>query len=244
MNRKTDKKIIITILFVLLFVATLGWFAFFYETKKVQNTADTIQKKKLESLVLQEKRDKIIKLKKDLKDIERYKNEMDKMLIKKEDAVIFLRSIEEIASSTSNSIAVEAVDLSKLKIGQSKKTADSGDKEAAKGLTKEQQAAADLEAQKEKQSQSDQMKKKLGFTIELAGTYSSLVDFLDKMENLPYFISVYSMDLVNPSKSSQPTAAAGGVLSAGSTIPGQEAPTPDKNIKMTMLVIVNTNDGK
>lgn len=245
MARKTDKKIIITLALVLLSVAALGWFAFFYETKQIRDTAETIQKKKLESLVLQEKRDKILKLKKDLKDIEGYKSEMDKMLIGKDDAVIFLRSIEGIAFDTSNSIKIESADLSKLKMGQSKSAGSSSNEEdAAKGLTKDQQIAADLAAEKEKQKQSDQLKAKLGFTIELTGTYPTIVDFLDKMENLPYFISVYNMDLTGPDKLNQPTASAGGVLSAENPIAGQGAPAENKNIKMTTLVIVNTNDGK
>ena len=245
MARKTDKKIIITVVIVLLSVAALGWFAFFYETKQIGDTAETIQKKKLESLVFQEKRDKIVKLKKDLKDIESYKNEMDKMLIGKDDAVIFLRSVEGIASDTSNSIKIESADLSKLKMNQSKSAGSSSSEEdAAKGLTKDQQIAADLAAEKEKQKQSDQLKAKLGFTIELEGTYPAIVDFLDKMENLPYFISVYNMDLTGPDKLNQPTAAAGGALLAESTALGQGAAAENKNIKMTTLVIVNTNDGK
>ena len=244
MAMKTDKKIIAAVAIVSLSVAALGWFAFFYETKQIQNTADTIQKKKLESLVLQEKRDKIFKLKKDLKDIENYKSEMDKMLISKDDAVVFLRSVEGIATGASTSIKIESADLSKLKIGSQKNNPSSSGEETPTAQTKDQQVVADLAAEKAKQKQADQLKTKLGFTIELAGTYPTLVDFLDKMENLPYFINIYNMDLTDPNKLNQPTAPVGGVLPAGNPAANPGAPVENKNIKMTMLVIVNTNDGK
>jgi hypothetical protein len=52
------------------------------------------------------------------------------------------------------------------------------------------------------------------------------------------------MDLTGPNKLNQPTVAAGGALSAESTVLGQGTPAGNKNIKMTTLVIVNTNDGK
>ncbi len=244
MARKTDKKIIITVAIVLLSVAALGWFSFFHETKQIEGTAEAIQKKKLESLVLQEKRDKIFKLKKDLKDIEGYKSEMDKMLIGKDDAVMFLRSIEGIASDTSNTIKIESADLSKLKIGNQKNAPSSSDEDTASTQTKDAQVAADQAAEKAKQEQASQLKNKIGFTIELAGAYPTLVDFLDKMENLPYFISVYNMDLAAQNKMNQPTATAGGVLPAENQTAGTEAPAENKNIKMTMLVIVDINDGK
>ncbi|MDP1845904.1 MAG: hypothetical protein Q8L09_04125 [Candidatus Moranbacteria bacterium] len=243
MVKKPDKKIIITIAIVALSVAALGWFTFFYETKLIREKAETIQEKKLESLVLQEKKDKISKLKKELEDIENNKSEMDKMLIKKDDVVPFIRSLEEIADDTSNSIKIEAADLNKLKIGEPKKAAKNDEEDAAKPKTKEEQAAADQAAEKEKQNSAGNIKKNIGFSVELTGTFPAAINFLDKMENLPYFILVYNMDLTEANKSKPPVAAGGGVLSAGSPSVSPEALPESKNIKMTMLIIVNTNDG-
>ena len=243
MARKTDKKIIIAVVIVSLSVAALGWFAFFYETKRIQNTADAIQGKKLESLVLHEKRDKILKLKKDLNDIESYKSEIDRILISRDDAVALLRSFEGISSDTGTLIKIESADLSKLKIVSQKSAPSAAADDTTTPSTTASQVAADQAAEKAKQDQVNQLKNKIGFSIEITGTYPALVDFLDKMENLPYFINVYSMDLANPNKLNQSTPAVGGVLPAENPTAGTGEPE-NKNIKMTILVIVNTKDGK
>jgi Tfp pilus assembly protein PilO len=243
MAKKTDKKIIITVVIMFLLVAALGLFAFYYEAKQIQNISDTIQKKKLESLVLQEKKDKIFKLKKDLKGIEDYKSEMDKTLISKDDAVSFIRSIEGIAAGTSNSVKIESADLSKLKLGNKKTTSSGSNDEAATPKTQASQIAADQAAEKARQDQTKQIKNKIGFTIELLGTYPATVDFLDKMENLPYFINIFNMDLTSQAKLTQATATTGGALPAENLAAGQTEGANDKNIKTTILVIVNTNDG-
>lgn len=243
MPKKPDKKIIIAIAAVALSVAALGWFTFFYETKLIKEKAEIIQEKKLESLVLQEKKDKISQLKKEIEDIESNKSKMDKMLINKDDVVPFIRSLEEIADNTSNSIKIEAADLSKLKIGETKAAAKSDEEDAAIPKTKEEQVAASQAAEKKKQDSAGNIKKNIGFSIELTGTFPAAINFLDKMENLPYFILIYNMNLAEANKSKPPVAAGGGVLSAGSPTVSPEALPESKNIKMTMLIIVNTNDG-
>ncbi len=239
--KKIDNKIIITIFITSLVVISLGWFVFFYETNKVREIAETIQKKKLESIVAQEKRDKIAVLNKELVDMETYKAEMEKMLIGKDDVVPFIRSLESIAENTSNSIKIEAADLKKLQASQQKSAA--GDEEdTGKALTRDEQIKADIEAEKAKQEGSGKIKSSLGFTVELNGTFPAAVDFLDKMENLPYFVTVYNMDISSLAKEKK-IAASGGVLAAGGSDSEKEASQENKNVKTTMLIIISTKDG-
>ncbi|MFA5926293.1 MAG: hypothetical protein WC831_05195 [Parcubacteria group bacterium] len=241
MAKKTDKRIILASSITFLIVAFFGWFSFFHETNKVKEITETIEEKKLESTVAQEKRDKIIVLKKELSDMELYNNEMKKMLMNKNDAVPFLRSLEKIAADTSNSIKIEATDLSKLKIKQGKGS-ELDEDETGKVLTKEEQVAADVAAEKAKEEGAGNMKNSLGFTLELAGTFPATVDFIDKMENLPYFIGIYNMDISSTVKEKK-MAASGGVLAAGGPITNPEDSQGNKNVKMTMIIIVGTNDG-
>jgi Tfp pilus assembly protein PilO len=243
MTKRTDKKIIITVSITVLVVAFFAWFSFFYETNQVKEIAETIQKKKLESIVEQEKRDKIALLKKELVDMESYKDEMEKMLIRKDDAVPLLRSLEQIASDTSTMIKIEAADLNKLKKSQQKNAA-SDEEDTGKALTRDEQIKADLEAEKANQEGSGKFKNSLGFTVELTGTFPAAVDYFDKMENLPYFITVYSMDISNSEKTKQ-VSASGGVLAAGSSSlnVNSENFQENKNVKTTMLIIVGTSDG-
>ena len=242
MVKKIDKKIIITIVAISIIVAFVGWFALFYETGKVKETAETIQKKKLESIVAQEKRDKIALLNKELVDMESFKGEMEKMLIGKDDAVPLLRSLEEMAAKTSNVIKIEAADLSKLKTSQ-KSSNDLDEDAATKKMTREEQVAADVAAEKAKQEGSGKIKDSLGFTIELSGTFPAAVDFIDGMENLPYFINVYNMDIATLAKEKK-LVESGGVLAAGSPSSDSGSPPENKNVKTTMLIIVSVSNGK
>jgi Tfp pilus assembly protein PilO len=239
--KKINNKIIITVLLNFLAIVFLGWFAFFYETNKVKEIAETIQKKKLESIVAQEKRDKIAVLNKELVDMEGYKAEMEKMLIGKDDVLPFIRSLEGIAENTSNSIKIEVADLNKLQASQ-QKSASGDEEDTGKALTRDEQIKADIEAEKAKQEGSGKIKSSLGFTIELSGTFPAAVDFLDKMENLPYFVTVYNMDISSLTKEKK-VAASGGVLASGSSNPEGETSQENKNVKTTMLIIISMKDG-
>jgi hypothetical protein len=243
-NKKAEKSnIILTIALSVIIISALTWFNFFYQVGKVSKMSEDVQKEKLDSYVQQEKSDKIFKLKKDLIDVEGRKKEMDAMLPDKDNVVPILRSLETIAAETSNSITISAADLSKIKIGQAKKTSVSAETDDATKKNAEDKTGST----KDKANQDDLAKLKdyPAFNMEVIGTFPAVTDFISKMENLPYFIRVLTLDLVPYEKPVQHSPAGGvssseNLATAGSN--GDEL--GNKGVKLSLLVVIYINDKK
>ncbi|MDD5489895.1 MAG: hypothetical protein PHP25_04430, partial [Candidatus Moranbacteria bacterium] len=97
MPKKPDKKIILFFFATALVVAVLVWLVIFFLGDKVRQSFENYQKEKLNSFVLEEKRNKILKLEKELPDLEEEKNNLNAMLVKKDAALPFLRTLEKVA---------------------------------------------------------------------------------------------------------------------------------------------------
>src|SRR4030043_525007 len=98
MQEIPNKKIIISLSATTFVVLMLAWLVIFLLGGKVKGDFENYQKEKLISFVLEEKRDKILQLKRELPNLEEERNILDSMLIKKDEAVPFLRALEKVAS--------------------------------------------------------------------------------------------------------------------------------------------------
>jgi hypothetical protein len=239
MKRKIDKKIIILIAAAALLEAGLIWLSFFLQLYKIREVSDNIQKEQLDSLVRQERSQKILEMGKELGDVEKNKNDMSAMLVNKDDAVPFLKTLEAIAAATGNEIKINVTDLSKMKSqAVQAPVAQESDALSAKDIQKEDQKQKTAQSKNNKPNFSNQ----LGFSIELIGRYGSLVDFFTKLENVPYFVQIYNFQIAPVAKNQTTQTAESG------TAPTPGAPSQpaggDKNIKSTITIGVFTNGTK
>ena len=239
MPKKIDKKICLLAAVAVLFAGVLIWLAFFLQLGKIREMSDNIQKEQLDSLVRQERSQKILEMGKELGDVEKNKNDMSAMLVDKNNAVPFLKMLENIAVETGNEIKINVTDLSKMKSQAAQvPVSQESDASSAKDIQQEDQAQKAAQAKNSKPSFSNQ----LGFSIELTGRYGSLVDFFTKLENLPYFAQVYNFQIA-PVTQKQTTQAAD---SAAASVPGVQSTGTEenKNLKSTITIGVYTNGTK
>ncbi|MFA6193496.1 MAG: hypothetical protein WC726_01345 [Parcubacteria group bacterium] len=227
-----DKKIGFIVAAVVLLSAGLIWLAFWWQFGKISELSDNIQKEQLDSLVKQERSQKILELGKELDGIETREKEMKAMLVDKENAVPFLELLESTAIGTGNSIKISVSDLTKIKSQTAKKPAVAeSDAESTKDLQKETQAQKVAKSQEKTPDFSNQ----LGFSIEISGEYETFLDFLTKLENFPYFVRVYSFQM-NPIAKSQTNQASGALADQPNLMNAE-----NKNIKSTIIIGVYTN---
>ena len=242
MPKKIDKKICLLAAVAVLFAGALIWLAIFVQLGKIREMSDNIQKEQLDSLVRQERSQKILEMGKELGDVEKNKNDMSAMLVDKDNAVPFLKTLENIATATGNEIKISVTDLSKMKSQAVQvPVVQESDASSAKDIQQEDQAQKAAQAKNSKPDFSNQ----LGFSIELTGRYGSLVDFFTKLENLPYFAQVYNFQIAPVAKSQTAQAAGSGVAST-SGVPSQPvgAEGENKNLKSTITIGVYTNGTK
>jgi hypothetical protein len=238
MPKKIDKKIFFLAAAAMLLAGSLIWMAFFLQLGKIMEMSDNIQKEQLDSLIRQQRSQKILEMGKELGDVEKNKNDMSAMFVNKDDAVPFLKALEDIASATGNEIKISVVDLSKMKSLAAKKVAtQESDEESTKDVQKEDQAQKAAQAK----NKAPDFSKQLGFSVELIGGYGSLVDFFTKLENLPYFAQVYNFQIA-PIVAHQ----AGGVSATNQALGDQSIETEGeiKNIKSTITIGVYTDGTK
>jgi len=232
MLKNFDKKIFFVIIASVFLAGGLIWLAFFWQFGKIKTISDDIQKEQLDSFVREERSQKILELGKELGDVEVQKKEMEAMLLEKENAVPFLKILEEIATETNNAIKISVTDLSKITSQSAKKpVVPPSDTESKSDLQKESQAQKSDQPKNAPPDFSNQ----LGFSVELTGEYGPFLDFLTKLENLPYFVRIYNFQIAPAPKT--PTASASENQSAG-------AVGGNKNIQSTMIIGVYTNGKK
>ena len=232
MLKKMDKKICLLAVVAALLAGILIWLAFFFQLGKVRETADNIQKEQLDSLVRDERSQKILEMKKELGDVETSQKEMNALLVDKENAVPFLKLMEDTAIGTGNSIKISVVDLAKIKSQSSKKpVVQEADPESTKDIQKQDQAQKTEQAKNTAPDFSNQ----LGFSIELTGEYGSFIDFLTKIENFPYLVQVYSFQTAPMTKSQ-----AAQVTSPPADQSNSEN-VENKDTKSTIIIGVYTN---
>lgn len=240
--KREKKQIAITVASLILAVGLLGWFCFFYQIREIRKQSENIQREKLESLVWQEKRNKMLQLKSELSEIEAKKTEMEKMYVSQDNAVPLFQALELAATLSGTEIRIESVDLSKIKLQKPTTTAtkakESDDEELA-----DKKDAKNQTSQNKSQGKEDdlaKLKKMLGLSVEVTGDYQSLVSFLQKMEGLPYFIQIVILDIAPTAKKGS-NATATGTLSANQSDAGQLPENQDDNLKMALTVAIYPN---
>jgi len=240
MLKKMDKKICLLVAVAALLAGVLIWLAIFWQLGKISEMSDNIQKEHLDSLVRDERSQKIFEMGKELGDVENSQKEMSALFVDKENAVPFLKTLETVAAATGSLIKIDVADLTKMKSQTAKKpVVQESDAQSAKDVQKEDQTQKTASSQSGKQDFSNQ----LGFSVELTGKYASLVDFLTKLENLPYFVRVYNFQISPIVKNQTSQAAGSGAAPASGDQPaGSDAGS--KNIKTILTIGVYTNGGK
>ena len=232
-----NKKIIISLSATTFVVLMLAWLVIFLLGGKVKGDFENYQKEKLNSFVLEEKRDKILQLKRELPNLEEERNILDSMLIKKDEAVPFLRALEKVASDTSCQIKIEPADISKIKFEKKVSSVPKKQDEDELDATKKQNQGNAPEEKNKKEDDLAPLKNYPAFSVEVSGRFSATVDFLEKLENMKYFIQPLIVDISSEEKKS---AAAGstGALPAGTPAPSGNENPDEKNIKMIMTFVV------
>ena len=233
MKRKIDKKIFLLVAGAALLAGGLIWLALVQQFGKIREVSDNIQKEQLDSMVQEQRSQRILEMGKELGDVGKNQQEMKALLVEKENAVPFLKTLETIAGATGNSIKISVSDLTKMKTQAPKKTVvQESDNQTTKDIQKEDQAQKTNQAKTSAPDFSNQ----LGFSIELTGEYGSMVDFLTKLQNLPYLVKVYNFQIAP-------------LVAKGQTAPVSENQPADENgqsqsLKSTLIIGVYTNGAK
>lgn len=235
MLKKIDKKICLAVGTAVFLAGGLIWLAVFWQLGKIREMSDNIQKEQLDSLVREERSRKILEAGKEFESVGENQERMGKMFVDRDDAVPFLRTIENIAALTGNGIKISVIDLNKMKSQSAKKTVKAEpDDESEANQKKENQAQKGTNSQGGKQDFSNQ----LGFLIELTGRYGSFVDFLTKLENAPYLVKVYKLQITPVVKTSP--ASAGGTGEAMVSPAGGDG----RDVNAILTIGAYTNGGK
>jgi len=238
MLKKIDKKICLAVGAAVLLSGGLIWLAVFWQLGKIRQVSDDIQSEQLDSLVRDERSRKILETAKELGDVEKSQEKIGAMYANKEDLVPFIRTVENAAALTGNSIKISVVDLAKIKslAGKDANTSSQADEEdeakasSQKGSQDQKKAAP--------QNAKPDFSNQLGFSVELAGKYGALIDFLTKLENAPYLIRVYNFQVSPVAKTSQP---GGGSVGGAPALPIGEG---EKNVNTILTISVYTDGGK
>lgn len=235
-----NKKIIVAFSVTIFIVLASTWLVIFLLGSKMKDSFENYQKEKLNSFVLEEKRNKILELEGKLPDLKETRDSLDSMLIKKDVALPFLRAIENVASDASCQIKIEPADISKIKFENKVSSATKNQDEDVSDTAKKQDQEKAPEEKNKKEDDLAALKNYPAFSIEVTGRFSSMVDFFEKLENMPYFIRPLTVDISLAEKKSA-VAGGAGTLPAG-TISSSENENPDeKDIKMTMTFVVYGN---
>lgn len=239
----SNKKIIITSALLGVVILTLIWLAFFWEAKRVKDVSENYQKEKLNSFVIQEKKNKFAKLNKEIANLKENTDELSAMFLRKDQALPVLKGLEDVASRSSCKIVITPADISKIKFASStnqQKNTSSDENDTT--VQKDQPASSDT-GQK-KIDELAPLKNYPAFSVQITGTYPNAVNFVSKMENLPYFVRPLIVDIVPAGKSKQVNTGSSGTLSIGtSSTQNQQADQSEenKNVMMTLIIVIYGN---
>lgn len=220
-----------------LIALALSWLVIFLLGSKTKDSFEKYQKEKLNSFVLEEKRNKILKLKRELPDLEDEKNSLDSMFVKKDMAVPFLRALEKIAGDTFCRITTEPADLNKIKFEKKSSAASKKEEEDDSDEDKEQDQAKNSEEKNKKEDELAPLKVFPAFSVEVSGHFASVVDFFEKVENMSYFVHPLIVDISLDEKKNA-MAINTGAASAGTPASPEGENWDEKNIRMKMTFVV------
>jgi len=165
--------------------------------------------------------------------------------LEKNEMVPFFRALEKVTSDASCQLKVEAADLNKVKLDQSKPKPGSTATDEEEGVKKKPNSEnKDQSGESAKADEISKLKVHPAFNLEVIGSFSSIMNFLEGMENLPYFVRILTLDLSAGKVNSQTGSSGTGVLSAGTQTASSDFQAQDKTVKFSLLVIIYSRGTK
>lgn len=158
--------------------------------------SEDYQKEKLNSFVIQEKKDRLVKLGSEIADIQKNTDELKAMFLGKDAALPLLKSLEAAAEQSSCEISIEPADISKIKFATASPSQKNETDTTNDDLTTQKSQTASNAKPAQKPDELAPLKNYPAFSLTITGSYSSTVDFLNSMENLPYFVRPLKIDVI------------------------------------------------
>ncbi|MFZ2154271.1 MAG: hypothetical protein WAV16_03505 [Candidatus Moraniibacteriota bacterium] len=215
------------------------WLAFVFliimpSLEKLQNRFDAVQMRGLDLKFNDEKIKKISALKDDFSKIESEKNNLN-VIFSKEEIVALVRDLEVLAQKTNNEIVLGVDEENKKIVNVDKTKKDAKENEILKNFPTKEYFLVE---------------------INLKGDYNGLIRFIDKLNNIKYYNSIVSFNLISEKVvAKEGEQRSGGVangislLSSGESIPALSVKVEDKlilksNLKVAFYLIDKNEDGK
>lgn len=215
-----------------------AWLIIFFLGNKVKISFENYQKEKLNSFVIEEKRNKLLTLKRELPDLEVQKDNLDSMFVNKDEVVSFLRSLEKVAGDASCRIKIETANISKIKFEKKVSSAPKKEDDDEIETTKKQDQTKISNEKNKKEDDLASLKDYPAFSVEITGHFSSIVDFFEKFENMPYFIQPLIIDISSGGQKS--TIADAGILPARVSNSSEDENPNEKDVKVIITFVVFT----
>jgi hypothetical protein len=169
------KKFIIIVLIVALCWA-ISIFSALFLVKRIRNKVNEIQSQKVDQENTNKRISEIPKLEKQ-SELVKEKEDLISNLLNKDDAVNLIEEIEGLAEKTGNKVAIEISENSEKK--QTKTAADKKDESKNKKTLLDKLPSDNY----------------LKLNIKLNGKYDSIVNFIEKLENLKYYSDIISIKI-------------------------------------------------
>lgn len=215
------------------------WLAFVFliimpSLEKLQNRFDAIEMRGLDLKFNDEKIKKISALKDDFSKIESEKNNLN-VIFSKEEIVALVRDLEVLAQKTNNEIVLGVDEENKKIVNVDKTKKDAKENEILKNFPTKEYFLVE---------------------INLKGDYNGLIRFIDKLNNIKYYNSIVSFNLISEKVvakegEQRSSGVANGIslLSSGESIPALSEKAEDKlilksNLKVAFYLIDKNEDGK
>jgi len=201
----------------ILFVGVFIYGGIFTMIKNIQGKADEIQKKIIDNEIDKKNLAKIPQLMSDYEIFSAGRSNLN-VILKKESEIEFIQSLENLAIETGNEISLKLIEEenSPVKDNQAKTKAKEKDKLDIKSNLP--------------------YEKYITIQLELKGKYPQLMGFLEKIENMEYYVNVVAFDLKKEEKSGE-TKTSNPFVSSGSVVAPEETP-PEEILKSLIDLVV------
>lgn len=201
----------------ILFLGVFIYGGIFTMIKNIQGRADEIQKKIIDNEIDKKNLAKIPQLMSDYEIFSAGRSNLN-VILKKESEIEFIQSLENLAIETGNEISLKLIEEenSPVKDSQAKTKAKEKDKLDIKSNLP--------------------YEKYITIQLELKGKYPQLMGFLEKIENMEYYVNVVAFDLKKEEKSGE-TKTSNPFVSSGSVAAPEETP-PEEILKSLIDLVV------
>ena len=176
---KKHKLFVITAGYCLVVFLIMFFLAGFF-IKKIDEKANSIQRKKIDNEINRERIRKIPQMEEMDKLIES-KNEEINAILDPDGEVEFIESLESLAEATGNKMNIKVDDSNQFD-------------------TKPKKAAGNKKDDKKTIKENLSYDKYISMEIDLEGSYQGMLDFIYRLENFKYYVNILSIDLKKETK--------------------------------------------